>query len=163
MSFERINGSRARVLALAGSIIAIGVWAVTSTRVDAQQPESGEKNAGQRSMPHFYPDDPIWHEDDMRDIPPVAEFDLSKSYEFVHETFGEPVKAHGPALNVNTLGEVPDSSWFTNRLGQHEMTIDEIVRGPNQVDGPGRGIWHINGRPGPGTRSQFRGKEPPWI
>src|SRR4030095_14996081 len=68
MSFERINGSRARVLALAGSIIAIGVWAVTSTRVDAQQPESWEKNAGQRSRPHFYLADPIWQEEDTREI-----------------------------------------------------------------------------------------------
>jgi hypothetical protein len=27
----------------------------------------------------FYPDDPIWRDGDMRSIPPVAEFDLSKS------------------------------------------------------------------------------------
>jgi hypothetical protein len=70
------------------------------------------------------------------DIPPVADFDLSKSYEFLHETFGQSVQSRGPALNINRLGEVPDSSWFTNRLGRHDMTIDEVVRGPSQVDGP---------------------------
>ena len=159
MSFESINRSRTRVLALACSIIAIGVWALTSTQIEAQQPESWEKNAGQRSSLHFYPDDPIWREDDMRNIPPVAEFDLSKSYEFVNETFGETVKSHGPSLNVNTLGEVPDSSWFTNRLGQHEMTIDEIVRGPNQVDGPAPGVWHITGRPDSGITPKFTVKD----
>ena len=84
----------------------------------------------------------------MRDIPPVASFDLSKSYEFVTETFGDTAKSFGPALNVNTLDEVPDSSWFTNRLGRHDMTIDEVVRGPDTVDGPAPGIWMVTGRPG---------------
>ena len=43
----------------------------------------------------------------LRDIPPVAGFDLSKSYEFVIESVRGTAKSHGPALNVNTLGEVP--------------------------------------------------------
>ena len=36
----------------------------------------------------FYADDPVRRDDDTRDIPPVPMFDLSKSYEFVNETFG---------------------------------------------------------------------------
>src|SRR6185436_4014098 len=99
--------------------------------------------------------DPVWRDGDMRDIPPVAGFDLSKSYEFVHETFGETVKSRGRALNVNTLDEVPDSSWFTNRLGRRDMTIDEIVRGPNQVDGPAPGTWQVTGRPDSGITPKF--------
>ena len=86
-------------------------------------------------------------------------FDLSKSYEFVHETFGESVKSWGPALNVNTLGEVPDSSWFTNRIGVRDMTIDEIVRGPNQVDGPAPGTWQVTGRPDSGITPKFTIKD----
>ena len=39
---------------------------------------------------------------------------------------------------MNTLGEVPDSSWFTNRMSRRVMTIEELVRGPNQLDGPDR-------------------------
>jgi hypothetical protein len=35
---------------------------------------------------HFYPDDPVWRDDDMRTIPAPAEHDLSKSYEFVANT-----------------------------------------------------------------------------
>ena len=38
-------------------------------------------------------------------------------------------------LNVNTLDEVPDSSWFTNRHGTRRMTIEELARGAN-LDGP---------------------------
>src|SRR4029450_5580019 len=103
----------------------------------------------------FFPDDPIWRDGDTRDIPPVAKFELSKSYEFLNETFRETVRSRGPALNVNTLGEVPDSSWFTNRLGRHDMTVDAVVRGPNQVDGPAPGKWYITGRPDSGLTPKF--------
>ena len=35
----------------------------------------------------------------------------------------------GPAVNVNALDEVPDSSWFENRLGRRKMTPEEVARG----------------------------------
>ena len=38
------------------------------------------------------------------------------------------------ALNVNTLDEVPDSSWFINRIGVRPMSIAEILRGANTFD-----------------------------
>jgi hypothetical protein len=103
----------------------------------------------------FYSDDPLWRDDDMRTIAEPAEHDLSKSYEFVANTFGETARSFGPALNVNTLGEVPDSSWFTNRIGQHDMTVDEVLRGPNQVDGPAPGQWLVTGRPDAGITPKF--------
>ena len=138
-------------MVLVGVLATIGVASTTSPRLDAQQAVSSADRLPKR----FYPDDPIWRDTDTRDIPPVAVFDLSKSYEFLHETFGHTVKSRGRALNVNTLDEVPDSSWFANRLGRHEMTIDEIVRGPNQVDGPAPGIWHVTGRPDDGLTPKF--------
>ena len=48
-------------------------------------------------------------------------------------------KLEGPipkALNINTLGEVPDSSWFTNRMSARTMSIEELVKGPNLVGRP---------------------------
>ena len=90
-----------------------------------------------------------------------AEHDLSKSYEFVANTFGETARSFGPALNVNTLGEVPDSSWFTNRIGQHDMTVDEVLRGPNQVDGPAPGEWLVTGRPSFRHHAQVQAFEMP--
>ncbi|HEV8393646.1 MAG TPA: hypothetical protein VGQ37_05195 [Vicinamibacterales bacterium] len=107
----------------------------------------------------FYADDPVRRDDDTRDIAPVPMVDLSKSYEFVNETFGQSVKSWGSALNVNTLGEVPDSSWFTNRIGVRDMSIDEIVNGPNQVDGPAPGMWHVTGRPDSGITPKFTIKD----
>jgi hypothetical protein len=34
------------------------------------------------------------------------------------------------ALGVNALDDVPDSTWFTNRIGARALTHDEIVTGP---------------------------------
>lgn len=42
----------------------------------------------------------------------------------------------GRALDVNSLDEVPDSSWFTNRIGRRDMTVEEIVRGANLDESP---------------------------
>lgn len=139
-----------RRVRLAGLVVAIGL-ATTTMRLDAQRVERSRTTDDRR----FYPDDPIWRDHDTRDIPPVAEFDLSKSYEFINESFGHSVRSRGVALNVNTLGEVPDSSWFTNRLGRYDMTTDEIVRGPNQVDGPAPGTWLVTGRPDSGITPKF--------
>jgi hypothetical protein len=40
------------------------------------------------------------------------------------------------AANVNELDEVPSSSWYTNRLHLHGMTLDELARGPNMSEAP---------------------------
>jgi hypothetical protein len=120
-----------------------------ATIVQAQSPEGLE--AGR-----FHADDPLWRDPDMRDTPPVANHDLSKSYDFLQHTFrGSSRGTSGPALNVNTLGEVPDSSWFTNRIGVRELALDEIVRGPNSNDGPAPGRWEVLGRPEAGITPKF--------
>ncbi len=40
------------------------------------------------------------------------------------------------AADVNALDEVPDSTWFTNRIGVRDMSVDELRRGPNRMPGP---------------------------
>jgi len=139
-----------RASSLTFAVVAIAA-AVGSTGLVAQQLASWTGGEGRR----FYPDDPIWKDGDTSDIPPVAAYDLSKSYEFLNETFRDSLTSRGPALNVNTLGEVPDSSWFTNRLGRYDLTIDDVVRGPNRVDGPAPGKWHVSGRPDSGITPKF--------
>lgn len=108
-----------------------------------------------RPIARFYPDDPLWVDDDMRTIPPPADHELSKSYEFIVNTFSDTAASAGPALNVNTLGEVPDSSWFTNRLGRQDMSLDDVVRGPNEDAGPAPGVWEVTGRPDAGITPKF--------
>jgi hypothetical protein len=43
------------------------------------------------------------------------------------------------AANVNTIDEVPDSSWFTNRVLARTLSSDEIARGPSAGNGPAPG------------------------
>jgi hypothetical protein len=40
------------------------------------------------------------------------------------ETLG--IVTSGESINVNSLDEVPDSAWFTNRLGVHSVSLDEL-------------------------------------
>jgi hypothetical protein len=44
---------------------------------------------------------------------------------------------------VNTVDEVPDSSWFTNRRAGRPLTEAEVERGPNRGSGPAPGPWTI--------------------
>jgi hypothetical protein len=130
--------SKTFVLALAAASV------LTAASLNAQQPP-----------PRFYPDDPVWVDDDKRDIAPVAKDELSKSYDFLFNTFARRPKTGRAAINVNTLGEVPDSSWFTNRLGVRDMSLDEILRGPDTIDGPAAGPWEVIGSPAAGITPKF--------
>jgi len=41
-----------------------------------------------------------------------------------------------PAQGVNTLGEVPDNTWYTKRHYYHPMSVEELVRGPGDQSPP---------------------------
>src|SRR5262245_33250685 len=125
--------------------------ALGAATLDAQQSTSAKAQESRR----FYADDPLWIDNDMRDIAPVAKDELSKSYDFVHNTFAKGAPLRAPAVNVNTLGDVPDSSWFTNRIGVRDMTIDEVLRGPDTIDGPAPGPWEVIGHPTAGITPKF--------
>ena len=91
----------------------------------------------------FFPDDPLRRDPDDAVVAPPGEVELSTAYDVIEHTFhhrphGEPA----PARNVNTLGEVPDSSWFENRIGVRDLSIEELVRGPASSDGP-VGRWTV--------------------
>ena len=105
--------------------------------------------------PRFYADDPLWTDPDQIDTPEMTEFDLRKDADFLINTFLRPKTPAGRALNVNTLDETPDSSWFTNRIGKHEMKVEDIVRGPGTVAGPATGRWVVTGRPPGGITPKF--------
>ena len=97
--------------------------------------------------PRFYPDDPIWVDDDKAlDASKAGAVEDSNGYDFVVNTFAEPGERRDVrALNVNTVDEVPDSSWFTNRIGRRQMSVDEIVRGPDRCRGVSLDGWIVSG------------------
>src|SRR5262249_35675851 len=64
-------------------------------------------------------------------------------YEFLRNSFAVPHRENkalrdGPhaALDINTVGEVPDSAWYTNRQRECRMTIEELKRGPGNAAPP---------------------------
>jgi len=82
-------------------------------------------------------DDPIKKDPDNLPISKPAFRELSLSYNTIENTFGfRDTGALVRAQNINTLGEVPDSSWFTNRIGIRNMTHEELARGRNETGGP---------------------------
>ena len=92
----------------------------------------------------FYPDDPLWRDPETQDVSTIKRLRLSQQYDFVENTFlGAGDETQKPAVNVNTVGEVPDSSWFTNRIGRADMTVAELVRGPDTGTGPAPGGWTV--------------------
>jgi hypothetical protein len=90
--------------------------------------------ASPASAHKFRTDDPVRVDPDTINITKPGSIELSTTYDVIEHTLGKhPRKPIPPAANVNTLGEVPDSTWFTNRP---PMTVDELVRGPDSVEGP---------------------------
>jgi hypothetical protein len=111
--------------------------------------------------PRFFPDDPLWTDDDktvdVKDAKPVED---SNSYDFVVNTWGHPgERADVRAPNVNSLDEVPDSSWFTNRIGRKPMSIEEIVKGPDRYASISLDGWEISGGKSSGLQPGFRMKD----
>lgn len=96
--------------------------------------------AGQK----FYRDDPIWRDPESQNAAGAKPVSLSQQYDFVENTFLNAGDRTGKrAVNINTVDEVPDSSWFTNRVGRESWSTARFVRGPGTGDGPAPGPWRI--------------------
>ena len=97
--------------------------------------------AGQK----FYPDDPIARMADSQDASRVEEREIDLIYDTLENSFSSPGDPTPDvrAQNVNTVDEVPDSMWFTNRLGPRAMTVDELLEGPDTTEGPAPGNWTV--------------------
>jgi hypothetical protein len=117
--------------------------------------------------PRFPLKDALSHDDDDRLMAkPPPEYVSSFAWDGADQLVFRPV-AHffavnppGPAVNVNALDEIPDSSWFENRIGAHSMTPDEIVSGPcgtRTLDaGAPDGTWIIDQGKSNGANPGFR-------
>jgi hypothetical protein len=103
------------------------------------------------AAPRFYADDPISRDPETQDASRVQKTRASGTYDLVESSFldagDEETKR---AVNINTIGEVPDSSWFTNRLGTRTLSLEEIVRGADRGQGP-TGRWEVTGRKSEGV------------
>ena len=86
---------------------------------------------------------PIAREPESQDASKAATYDHAQMYELVYNLFLN--SGHKPsglrAKNINTIDEVPDSSWFTDRIGARTITNEELVRGPNAGAPPDPSKW----------------------
>ena len=105
----------------------------------------------------FRSDDPLWEDPDQLSIPQPTDRPLSKTIDLFQKTFSKPKRGDTQAQNINSLGEVPNSSWFTNRMSRRTMTVEELVRGPDQGDVPNMSKpWKIIGAKTEGITPGFR-------
>jgi hypothetical protein len=94
--------------------------------------------------PVFFPDDPLPVDVETQDASRVAEWKVSDPYDFFENSFKSPGdRTRRRAMNVNTIDEVPDSSWFINRIGTRPLTAEDVRRGPSTTDGPAPGVWTV--------------------
>jgi hypothetical protein len=104
--------------------------------------------AGEAAPPKFFPDDPITHEPNPADASRVQPFPIHLSWDILSSLFtkqGGPLIR--PAQDVNTIGEVPDSTWFTNRAGGSQpLSAADVRRGPDTTDGPSGLLTIVSGK-----------------
>jgi hypothetical protein len=86
--------------------------------------------------------DPVERDNDMRSVP------VPKATRFERVKFGgeamlrRPISeglrfsGHESAMDVNSMDEVPASSWFTPRLGYVDISPEELLKGPEHIGPP---------------------------
>jgi hypothetical protein len=93
----------------------------------------------------FYDDDPIAREPESQDASKAQPYSIEQLYEQIYALFvvSRSTPSGTRAQNINTIDEVPDSSWFTNRIGSTPVTAEELVRGPNVGPPPDPSKWIV--------------------
>jgi hypothetical protein len=111
--------------------------------------------AASTASPRFYPDDPIARDPESQDASKAQPYFMVSLYEMTNNLFvTSRYKPSGTrARNINTIDEVPDSNWFTNRIGTVPVTVEEITRGANRGAPPDPSRWIL-------TREKTSGSHP---
>ena len=109
----------------------------------------------QGAAPRFFHDDPLTREPETQDASKVEPWDIDLAIDLATNLFSRPGDKTPDvrAQNVNTIDEVPDSGWFTNRIGARPLSIEDAVRGPLRSNGPVPEGWTV-------TRAKEAGASP---
>jgi hypothetical protein len=120
--------------------------------------------AGARAAsPRFFSDDPIARDAESQDASKAQPVEVSDQFDLFESSFlgaGEHVDRR--AANINTIDEVPDSSWFTNRIGPRAggpLDIAALINGPDTGKGPAPGRWTVTSRKSEGVTPGFTIKD----
>jgi hypothetical protein len=114
------------------------------------------------TRPKFFADDPVLREAGLHRVGDVRTRSIDELFDFLYQTFATPRMAvadrragsAGESSDVNTLGEVPDGSWYQNRHYAHGMTLEELRRGPGNEMAP-RGTLVVTGAKSDGVTPGF--------
>jgi hypothetical protein len=129
MATARSNRSHAQAALLAAALVSLAAGACGSSSPVGEM--------------RFHNQDPVWVVNDRKnlaDAPTEVPF-YKALYHFDgvwHKRLDQwmQMRRRQRAVNVNSLDEVPDSTWFTNRIGVREVSVEEIEKGPNQTGSP---------------------------
>jgi len=112
-------------------------------------------SAASTQRQRFFADDPIAREPESQDAAKAAPYEIKSIYEMVSNLFG--TSGYTPsglrAKELNTVDEVPDSNWFTNRIGTTPISPEQLTRGPNVGVPPDPSRWVL-------TREKTSGAHP---
>jgi hypothetical protein len=119
------------------------------------------------AAPRFPLHEPLLVDHDQQPFSPAPEeYESPFAWDGANQTIFLPVSRFfavdpaGPAVNVNALDEVPDSSWFENRLGKRAMSAAEVSKGScsDKVLDPAMpdGSWLIDHGKDNGANPGFR-------
>ncbi len=93
--------------------------------------------------------EPVWRVNDRVDVPKApAEYPYRRMSFHFNSYYKRMIRGLNltrdtRAQGVNALDEVPDSTWFTNRLGVRTVTPEEIERGPGKTSPEQYKPWTI--------------------
>jgi len=130
-------------------------WAVLAGGVFAAAISIGASAAA----PRFYADDPIWHEPDTQDASGMQPLEVDLLADAATNLFSRRTDLAVRAENVNTVDEVPDSAWFTNRGRTAPLTPADVFTGPDTSAGPEAGDWMITSSKSDGVTPGFTIKD----
>jgi hypothetical protein len=87
--------------------------------------------------------DPMWRDPDQHPFQGTPEeYHSPFAWDAANQLVFRPVSRFfavdpaGEAVNVNAFDEVPDSSWFTNRIGKNGMSLDAASQGACEIPLP---------------------------
>jgi len=115
--------------------------------------------ASSAASPRFYGDDPVWREPDTQDASAMKPLEVDLLADLATNLVGPRTAVAARAKNVNTVDEVPDSSWYTNRAGARPLTPADVFRGPDTTPGPEPGTWTVTSSKSDGVTPGFTVKD----
>ena len=115
---------------------------------------------GSAASQRFYDDDPIRVEPATQDASGIKPLEVNLFVDLAANIVrGGKVASPRRAQNVNTIDEVTDSSWFTNRAGARVLTPEDVANGPDTSAGPAAGAWTVTSSKSDGVTPGFTVKD----